>query len=193
MKPVTFAFILSAVSFKLCDATGTNKNHHHQNNSHTTENHASYKKEISTKETNLIDGYLRIKDALISSASKEAAKAAEDFLQLTKQFKSQSSGKGYGSKVAKIVENASKQAEYISQNRNDINHQRKHLETLSNELKKLIDIIGNDYTLYQQYCPMALNGKGAHWLSSSQKIENPYFGDAMLRCGSIKEKINPKK
>lgn len=38
-------------------------------------------------------------------------------------------------------------------------------------------------TLYVQFCPMANNNKGASWLSAQEEIRNPYFGDAMLRCG----------
>lgn len=39
--------------------------------------------------------------------------------------------------------------------------------------------------LYLQRCPMANNNKGAVWLSSSSEIRNPYYGDAMLTCGSV--------
>lgn len=42
-------------------------------------------------------------------------------------------------------------------------------------------------TLYVQYCPMANNDKGAYWLSNTQVIENPYFGSAMLRCGTVED------
>lgn len=43
--------------------------------------------------------------------------------------------------------------------------------------------------LYVEFCPMALNDKGAAWLSSSKEIRNPYFGKKMLNCGEIKETI----
>ncbi|MEQ3656286.1 MAG: efflux RND transporter periplasmic adaptor subunit [Dokdonia sp.] len=39
--------------------------------------------------------------------------------------------------------------------------------------------------LYVQKCPMANNNNGAVWLSSDQEIRNPYYGDAMLTCGSV--------
>ncbi|WP_258104518.1 efflux RND transporter periplasmic adaptor subunit [Marinoscillum sp. MHG1-6] len=38
---------------------------------------------------------------------------------------------------------------------------------------------------YRQFCPMVLDFKGAYWLSSSEEILNPYFGDEMLNCGEI--------
>ena len=44
---------------------------------------------------------------------------------------------------------------------------------------------GLDQKLYVQHCPMADNNKGANWLSLEQEIRNPYYGDAMLSCGSV--------
>ena len=38
-------------------------------------------------------------------------------------------------------------------------------------------------SVYVQYCPMAFGDQGARWLSFEREILNPYFGDAMLRCG----------
>lgn len=42
---------------------------------------------------------------------------------------------------------------------------------------------------YIQHCPMALNSKGADWISEEEKIRNPYFGDKMLSCGETKESV----
>lgn len=44
--------------------------------------------------------------------------------------------------------------------------------------------------LYQQFCPMAFNNTGAHWLSAEMEILNPYFGNKMLHCGEIKDSIS---
>lgn len=46
-----------------------------------------------------------------------------------------------------------------------------------------------DETLYIQHCPMAFDNTGADWISSDSAILNPYFGASMLKCGSVKEKI----
>lgn len=37
------------------------------------------------------------------------------------------------------------------------------------------------------FCPMVNNNKGAHWVQKEGKINNPYFGSMMLRCGSFKK------
>lgn len=72
----------------------------------------------------------------------------------------------------------------------DIEVQRKNFAVLSLTLHNVIKeygVIG--MKTYYQYCPMALDGKGAYWLSLHEKIENPYFGDKMLTCGETKEII----
>ncbi len=43
--------------------------------------------------------------------------------------------------------------------------------------------------LYAVYCPMAFDGKGAYWISDTKKFKNPYFGDAMPKCGEVKEEL----
>jgi len=45
-------------------------------------------------------------------------------------------------------------------------------------------------TLFRQYCPMAFDNKGAYWLSNTQDIYNPYFGEEMRFCGEVKEQLN---
>jgi len=41
------------------------------------------------------------------------------------------------------------------------------------------------------HCPMAFDNKGADWLQRGTQINNPYFGDMMLRCGDIRESFAP--
>jgi Cu(I)/Ag(I) efflux system membrane fusion protein len=41
------------------------------------------------------------------------------------------------------------------------------------------------------HCPMAFDFKGADWLQRGEAINNPYFGDMMLRCGEIVESFDP--
>ena len=34
-------------------------------------------------------------------------------------------------------------------------------------------------------CPMAFDNQGATWLQNTNLLANPYFGEMMLRCGSV--------
>lgn len=75
-------------------------------------------------------------------------------------------------------------------NSNDIVGQRKHFKPLSKYLTNAVALFGINQTIYSQFCPMADNDKGGFWLSLEEEIQNPYFGDAMLRCGSVEQIIN---
>jgi|TARA_R100000479_G_scaffold33554_4_gene14306 Cu(I)/Ag(I) efflux system membrane fusion protein len=48
---------------------------------------------------------------------------------------------------------------------------------------------GISETIFIQKCPMANSNKGASWLSDKQEIKNPYYGQAMLTCGSVIDSI----
>jgi hypothetical protein len=54
----------------------------------------------------------------------------------------------------------------------------------------LIDIVGTSQKLYQAYCPMYNNNKGAQWLSVTKEIKNPYYGSKMMDCGEVQREIN---
>ena len=43
--------------------------------------------------------------------------------------------------------------------------------------------------VFLQYCPMARDYDGGHWLAVNKKVENPYFGSEMFACGSVKEQL----
>lgn len=73
----------------------------------------------------------------------------------------------------------------------DIEEQRKHFEPLSYALIESTELFGLTIEMvYVQFCPMAFDDKGAYWLSESDKILNPYFGDMMLTCGEVTKKIS---
>jgi hypothetical protein len=72
----------------------------------------------------------------------------------------------------------------------DVKEQRIAFEDVSKIMEVLVS--GNKITsgaIYKQYCPMAFNGKGAYWLSNSNEVRNPYFGDQMLKCGLVDKEI----
>lgn len=72
----------------------------------------------------------------------------------------------------------------------DIEQQRSAFSKLSDEMISLVKKSGvTSGEVYVDYCPMAMNDKGAFWLSNNKEIRNPYFGDKMLTCGEVKETI----
>lgn len=72
----------------------------------------------------------------------------------------------------------------------DIETQRTLFANLSKDFITRVKSSGlSSGELYVEYCPMALNDKGASWLSNQKEIRNPYFGERMMTCGEVKETI----
>lgn len=120
--------------------------------------------------------YLHLKDALVASNANEAKKSAGELKKALSEAKGSASS----------VETAAK----ISAT-SDLSEQRELFSTLSTEMTALVK--GGKLSmgmLYLEYCPMANNNSGAYWLSNEKEIKNPYFGDKMLKCGSVKEMIH---
>lgn len=72
----------------------------------------------------------------------------------------------------------------------DIAAQRKEFTQLSADviaMFKHADLASG--VIYVQHCPMANKGDGGDWLSSNEKIQNPYYGDEMMECGAVVEQI----
>jgi membrane fusion protein, copper/silver efflux system len=57
-------------------------------------------------------------------------------------------------------------------------------------MKTILSKLFSVTTLYVQFCPMANNNLGAKWISTEAEIRNPYYGDAMLTCGSVVEVLS---
>ncbi len=82
-----------------------------------------------------------------------------------------------------------KQIELL-RNAKDIEQQRETFATLSDQLIETVQVFRLKIeTVYIAYCPMAFEYNGAYWLSENEEINNPYFGDKMLRCGEVKKTI----
>lgn len=72
---------------------------------------------------------------------------------------------------------------------------RAGLEPISYGMIDAISKLGikADHDVYEIFCPMAFDFKGAKWLQNDQKIRNPYFGKAMQECGEIQRQLNSGK
>lgn len=73
----------------------------------------------------------------------------------------------------------------------DLKNQRIQFKALSESLTIIVEAFGlHGIKVYKDYCPMAINDKGAIWLSEVEEIRNPYFGEKMLKCGEVQKVIN---
>ena len=77
----------------------------------------------------------------------------------------------------------------------DLEQARTQFAFFSQALVNAVTAFGlpeEEVALYVEHCPMALDNEGANWLSDEPLIRNPYFGDAMLTCGSVVDTISTR-
>ncbi|AXT56822.1 DUF3347 domain-containing protein [Aquimarina sp. AD1] len=125
--------------------------------------------------TKIYDQYLLIKRGLVNSNFKvvqQEAKKMDNFIKDTDQTKQLKS-------TTKLIALTK-----------DIKKQRDFFVTLTVETEKLINTSAiTSGEVYKQFCPMAFDGNGGYWLSDSKEVRNPYYGNKMLKCGSVNETI----
>ena len=132
-----------------------------------------------------LPAYLKLKDALVASDAKQTSIEAKATMEILKKLDISSLGAMEKSHLSKSIE----MLEAISKNR-DIENQRGHFVLLNENIVAIsssLNSLGN--ILYVQQCPMANNNKGAIWISAEKEVRNPYFGNAMLTCGSVLQVI----
>ena len=122
----------------------------------------------------VFEQYLQIEAALVNTDASKTAAAASKLQEMLKEMN---------------ADEATQTAVAAMAGSEDIKVQRENFETLSTGLEKMLTGALKSGTLYKQYCPMAFNNKGAYWISSSEDILNPYFGDKMLKCGRVDSKV----
>lgn len=134
---------------------------------------------------NALTGYYAVKDSLVESdhiKTKEKAAELVTLLTAISEEKMTAAQKEFWGKLAKPL---TTDAEHI-RDTDDLEHQRSHFVQLSNNFYSLVVAFkANSAEAYLQYCPM----KKASWLSLSKEIRNPYYGDKMLDCGSVRATI----
>ena len=180
---------LAFISFLTLNSCGEDK----KNNTEETATPMQNDTRMESEDSNLDDGkengdaefqnkdlaavyndYLDLKTALVNSEASEAKKEGEELL------KSLEKTEGADSAIAA--------AEKIAANEN-LNEQRTAFSDLSAALETMIAGNLSSGEVYKQYCPMAFDGAGGYWLSSSEEVRNPYYGDKMLKCGRVEDTI----
>lgn len=127
----------------------------------------------------LLTSYYSIKDALVAGNANTASASATEFLKTASSIDNKII-------VQDKLNAMQKDAGAISQMK-DIKHQRGHFADLSANMLALVKAAKfSSLPVYALYCPM----KKSYWLSSDKTVKNPYFGSAMLTCGSVAETLN---
>ncbi len=118
--------------------------------------------------------YMHIKTALVNTNAEEAQNGAKMMTEALQNAGGNEQALNAAQKIAQST---------------DINEQRTTFQDLSAAMEGMLAGQLSSGEVYKQYCPMAFEGKGAYWLSASKEIRNPYYGDKMLKCGSVRDTI----
>ncbi|WP_293293611.1 efflux RND transporter periplasmic adaptor subunit [Allomuricauda sp.] len=140
-----------------------------------------FSQEAQSKFSDLLKVYLDLKDALVASDQKQTQTLAKNGAGIASELSGMQMddmGKSHTTQLAsQLKEMGSK---------SDLEGQREVFVSLSQNMIQIgQQMQGLNSKLYVQNCPMANNDKGANWLSLEEEIRNPYYGDAMLTCGSV--------
>lgn len=137
----------------------------------------------------VFNDYIALKDALVKEDSKRVVTASNNFLSHLSEIDMELL-KGEAHKQWMALENDLRTSAVSISKASSIPSQRDFFKQLSAKLTKALEVFGINETAYLQFCPMADNNQGAYWLSKEKKVINPYFGEAMLTCGEVKQVID---
>ncbi|MDB9782802.1 efflux RND transporter periplasmic adaptor subunit [Winogradskyella sp.] len=137
----------------------------------------------------VFNDYVKLKDALVKDDSNNGIVESKRLLvNLSKvDMKLLKDSKSHNHWM--LLEKELKIAATSISKTSKIARQRAAFKSLSSNLTNAIEVFGINEKVYHQFCPMADNNNGAYWLSKEENVINPYFGDAMLTCGEVKQVI----
>lgn len=195
MKKIIFGFAIIAITASACNSGSNTSEKDEKKNDSTINNNASTNS--STNTDTKVDGsmkemvrqYLQMKNALANDNGKDAASAGKAFVESMGKMDKNSLTGDKKKKWDDVSDDAKEMAEHIGENAKDIDHQREHFDMLSTDMYEMVKTFGAGQALYQDFCPMYNNNKGATWLSETKEIKNPYMGKKQPTCGSVKEEI----
>ncbi|MEQ8877979.1 MAG: DUF3347 domain-containing protein [Cyclobacteriaceae bacterium] len=128
----------------------------------------------TTTQSGAISDYISLKDALVQTDASAAKVAAAKFAE-------SASNEKWGAEILEAAKTIASS--------DDVEAQRVAFKTVTDGLIEILKTNATNDGVYVQYCPMALDNTGASWLSTSDQIRNPYFGDKMLKCGKVTEEL----
>ncbi len=142
--------------------------------------------DFKTQLDDLVLKYIQLKDAFVNSDEKNVVLASEGFVEELKKV-DMNLVKGAAHHFWMEQLNALKFHSNKIIETPKLEAQRRQFDFLSNVLIKTVQAFGtNSKKFYVQHCPMAVKEDGADWIALEQEIRNPYFGEKMLKCGSVK-------
>ena len=198
MKMILFGIAIFAITASACNNESKNNSEKNIDKDTTSLSNSSENgQNTSNNDSTIVVGtmkeilnqYLQIKNALADDNGKDAANAGNAFVISLSKIETASFTAAKKQTWNELSDDAKEMAEHIGTNADKIEHQREHFEMLSKDMYDMVKTFGVGQTLYQDFCPMYNDNKGALWLSEIKEIKNPYLGKKMPDCGTVREEI----
>jgi membrane fusion protein, copper/silver efflux system len=138
--------------------------------------------------------YLDLQESLANDDFPAANKAAENFASALKRMNmGLLKGEAHGTWM-EALDMLNRGVTTITA-ATDIETARGGFEPLSMGMILAVERLGIEIEgpVFELYCPMAFDNRGAAWLQQDEDIRNPYFGAMMLECGEVKRQLKNKK
>ncbi len=196
LAAVTVTFLANCSGAKNDEHAGHDESHNHEmeHASGTTADEATGPQfqvdaEFQNQLGAVFTSYVALKDAFVASdagsVKTEAEKTEKALANVDMKLLSGAAHNDWMTYLAPIQSSLKE-----IQSAAEIEAQRQSFSDLSDNLYKSVKAFGlGGKEAFYEYCPMAFNNEGAYWLSDQEQIRNPYFGDKMLKCGQVKEKL----
>lgn len=133
--------------------------------------------------------YIELKDALVAS---DAGKVAESTEKMADQLRKVNDSSLEDDADKAWMKSSGMMQKGLSKilSKKDLDIQRMTFSDISDTLYQAVHSFGvKNLDAYYQFCPMANNGDGAHWMSMDEAIKNPYYGSKMMKCGKTVEEL----
>lgn len=130
----------------------------------------------------VVDAYLAFTAALVASDVAQARTAAERLHRAVRSVESDDpTWRRQRDAFTGVLASA---------RNSDLEAQRAALPALTTAMEEAATAFGTgNGPLHRAFCPMAFDNRGARWLQRDRTVANPYFGDAMLRCGAVEATV----
>ena len=140
----------------------------------------------------IYDPYLRLQTALGDDRIDDARASWKELRQASDSVPEETLdprvGEAWQSLRSKLDESLE-----LNASRADSVKLRERFEQVAKVMLEVADRLGHarEEPLFEAFCPMAFNDRGAAWLQSGKLVDNPYFGHEMRRCGLIRREFSP--
>ena len=193
MKKLILGVAIIAITSSACNNGTDTKTANKKNDASLVENTTVKENGMSANVDGamreMVTQYLQMKNALANDNGKDAATAGNAFVTSMGKMEKTSLSAEKKKIWDDLSDDAKEMADHIGKNGDKIEHQREHFDMLSKDMVDMVKTFGAGQPLYNDYCPMYNNKKGATWLSETKEIKNPYLGKKMPNCGMVKEEM----